>query len=112
MQPDNTFENRKKPRGIQLLMDIADLNTAELIAAGIDSAIARKIALSVSEKIRNTYGGEKIYFCKGTVIDVNRRHWQIWDEFTGRNHFQLAKKFNLSVRQVEKIIARCRDESR
>ena len=105
-----TDTNDNEARGTQLLMDMIDANTEALIAAGIDSEAARVAALKAIDFVRKNYGGETIYITKGVVIDVTKKHWQIWDEFTGGNKLALAKKYNLSVRMIEKIIARCRSE--
>lgn len=99
-----------EPRGLQVLLTIADANTTALIEAGIEAEQARKVGLQVADQVRNLHGGEQIYIPKGVALVLRERDWQIWEESTGRNHLVLAKKYDLTDRQIYNIIARCRIE--
>jgi Mor family transcriptional regulator len=60
-----------------------------------------------SEKIVQTlqryYGGIPVYLPK-IKTDLETRNAKIWQKFTGNNHAQLCREFNLSYQQVCRII--------
>lgn len=49
--------------------------------------------------------GSGIYVSKGHLWYVDETHRRIYSRFTGANHAQLAREFNLTVRQIYNIIA-------
>ncbi len=77
---------------------------ARLEGKGIAPEQAEAFADEVVEAIWREYGGERVYFPKGTCLDPD----QVWAEFNGRNHQKLARKFNCTVRRIERIVARKR----
>lgn len=48
--------------------------------------------------------GDVLYVPKGFAITIEKRDWDIWHEFTGANHAELAKKYDMTVRQIYKRI--------
>ncbi len=44
------------------------------------------------------------------TLVLSERDRQIWGEFKGDNYYALAKKFELTERQIRYIITRVRDE--
>ena len=48
-------------------------------------------------------GGQNIYLSKGVVMHVTARDRQMFAEFSGNNHFQLARKYGLTVQRVRQV---------
>ncbi len=107
-----TMKNDKKLRGQGFLLLIADINTEALIESGIDPENARKISLQAADSVRKAFGGTSVYLPRLFSLEVSKKHWEIFNNFDGTNTFELAKKYDLSIRQIEKILKRCRTEER
>ncbi|MBD1584857.1 Mor transcription activator family protein [Pseudoalteromonas sp. S16_S37] len=80
----------------------------ELVAEGTKEALgddaATKLGLDVIDTVRTTFGGEYVYVCKGRKLDAMLKSNQMWAEFRGNNHRELAKKFGCSVQWVYTVI--------
>ena len=101
---------------------MADSRIPELIADLEDQAIAcllasvphinRPTAVQISKKLAryltDNWRGQIIYYPKNTGGELDERDKQIWAEFDGKNHQQLAKKYNLATQQIYQIIKRAR----
>lgn len=69
-----------------------------------DRELADCIGLENFKNLVRNYGGENIYVKVPTnmCIDIRNRH--ICSEFNGGNYKQLARKYNLSIVSVYRII--------
>lgn len=67
---------------------------------------AETLARELAEDIRINFGGGLIYIPKGSSYDRYQRDIDIWREFNGRNHFDLARKYHLGVAAIYDILAR------
>jgi len=97
-------------QGLEALLEIARVVQEQLQSDGFDDSKARDIALKASEKVRQLYGGSEVYIPKGVALIINDRDWQIWREFDGANHAELARKYDTTPRHIYRIVARCREE--
>lgn len=88
-------------RGPELLVDLVD-KTAEVLQqqAGLAPETARLCAEAVASRMRSEWGGQQVYFPKGAAADISTRDVQLYQEFNGHNHEQLARKYNMSVQWV------------
>ncbi|GAC1453180.1 MAG: hypothetical protein PVSMB11_13410 [Desulfuromonadaceae bacterium] len=66
---------------------------------------ARKAAEMAMEIIYNHSAGSALYIAKGHLWAVTEKHRRIYRRFTGANHTQLAREFDLTSRQIYSIIA-------
>lgn len=66
--------------------------------------IAKLIGLNPTLKLAARYSGEALYIPKYDAITRAVRDRAIKVEFTGTNHKELARKFNLTSRIIRKII--------
>lgn len=90
-------------KGPELLADLRDHAEAVFLAmTDIDADTAGKIARELTDRMRSNWGGQLIYFPKGDSIEIAERDLQMYDDFTGKNHDELARKYNISVQQVYK----------
>lgn len=100
----------KKRPGVEFLLKVATAIQRELEETGIQSKDARKVALRVVEMIRHENGGTEVYIPKGVALTLIQRDWQIWEEFDGTNYSALAREYQLTTRQIRRVIVRCRKE--
>lgn len=97
--------SRRQCKGPELLSDLIDTIVATLTArAAIDRQQATILAHSIAESMALQWGGQSIYFPKWMVRRLSERDQMIYDEFTGDNHAELARKYNMSVQWVYQII--------
>jgi len=92
------------------MTEFVQVLSAAAIRNGIskDKADADQIARWVVLTLGVHFGGRQVYLPKGDVLYAALRDVKMWQEFTGHNHEQLAKKYNLSVVAVYKIIGQQR----
>lgn len=78
------------------MIKIEDLN-------GEQKEVANTIGIDAYLKLVKTFGGDSIYLAKQETIDNLHRDMKIVEEFNG-DYTKLAKKYNLTVRTIRKII--------
>lgn len=88
----------------EILQDLKATVASALIDNGIDEAVARHSAHQAAEAIRKNWGGTPIYICKGQDYELSKRDQQIWSEFTGRNHHELCRKYDITYQWLCKIV--------
>lgn len=71
---------------------------------------ARKQAEFAMGVIQSNAGGSGIYIGKGHLWAITEKHRRIYHRFTGANHLQLAREFDLTERQIYVIVERCQQE--
>lgn len=96
----------------ELLADLVDRTVDIAIRHGIDPDTADAIALALEEEMSTCWGGQVIYFPKGMRKRVTEKHLQIYQEFTGHNHAELAQRHGMSMHWVYTIIKRVGDAIR
>lgn len=52
--------------------------------------------------------GEQLYFAKGQSYSLDVRDQEIYAEFNGRNHHQLARKYGVAPRHIYRLVRRAR----
>jgi Mor family transcriptional regulator len=90
---------------------VVQISAAFIEEMKMDPAAARSCASLAVETIRESAKGGVLYVAKGHLYAITERHRAIYRRFTGHNHFQLAKEFDLSERQIYTIIERIGAES-
>jgi Mor family transcriptional regulator len=66
----------------------------------VDSSIADKIIAD----IRKSFGGGFIYVKKDKVSKTEKRHAEIKRRFTGNNHWDLAREFDVGMSQIYRVL--------
>ena len=92
----------------ELIADLEDQACACLLAHVPQISRCAAISKQLSRHITDNWRGQIIYFPKNTGGELDERDRQIWAEFDGKNHQQLAKKYNLATQQIYQIIKRAR----
>jgi len=94
----------------EVLADLRESLTAALMKKGIKTSLALQCAHEAAETIRREWGGTSVYICKGLDYELSRRDLEIWSNFSGHNHRQLCKKYNITNVWLYKIIKKQRSE--
>lgn len=100
-----------RSKGPELLIDLTEhiaIALAELVS--MESAKAQHVAKEVSDRMAAHWGGQNIYFPMGQSIKLSRRDRQIYDDFNGSNHSDLARKYGVSLQWIYKIVKAVRKE--
>ncbi|KWZ43775.1 DNA-binding protein [Burkholderia savannae] len=107
MRSDVTF----KSKGPELLVDLAQHVAHTLTElANIDAVQAEQLGREIADRMAMHWGGQNIYFPMGASYRLSQRDRQIFDEFRGDNHGELARKYGVSLQWVYKIIKAVRRE--
>lgn len=72
--------------------------------ASLDDNNAKRLAVSISKAIIEDFGGEVVYIPKGILLPLSGRDWEIYNNFNGNNHRELAHEYKVSVAWVYQII--------
>lgn len=95
----------------ELLRDMVDkikLALAELCT--LDSEKASEIATTIVDRMAADWGGQNIYFPMGLVYKLSKRDRQIYTDFNGSNHAELARRYNVTATHIYRIIRAVREE--
>lgn len=63
------------------------------------------LAQAATERVREHLGGQLIYFPKGLAYETRRMYEEVWRDFNGKNHADLARKYKRSTMQIYRIVA-------
>lgn len=95
-------------RRSELLADVHAQAAALLREFGIDAEIADQVGCALADHLAQNWGGQNFTIPMDHHYRVSKRDQAIYSEFDGRNHHVLARKFNMSVRGIYKVIKRVR----
>ncbi len=93
-------------RGSALLIDLKDHTATLLKEAKIDDSKSEQVANELMLHISSHWGGQMLYIGKDHAFHADKRDMQIYNEFNGNNHFELAEKFDLTVVYIYRIVKR------
>jgi Mor family transcriptional regulator len=94
-----------RSKGPELLVDLAQNVAGALIdLAGIEADIAEQLGREIADRMAGHWGGQNIYFPMGLSYKLSKRDQQIFTEFNGLNHSELARKYHVSLQWIYKIV--------
>lgn len=93
-----------RARTAEFLIALHDHLCAGLKNTGVKQEAAEGIADHVIDQVRATFGGEPLYIPKGIGMDAVLKHHEIYRQFNGHNHHELARLHNVSVQWVYYIV--------
>lgn len=100
-----------KSKGPELLVSLADhVADSAKDVLGISGSTAEHLGQEVAIRISQIWGGQLVYFPSGTQLKSAQTHVQIYENFNGRNHGEVAAKFGVSVQHVYKVVKLIRKE--
>lgn len=92
----------------EIIGDIAYLFANLLIKRGYGQEAANDVAFEAADAVRKEFGGQIIYFPKGTKFELEGKADEIFNKFTGANQRELAAEYGVSVPHVYRVIAKVR----
>lgn len=92
----------------ELLEELAEVVAASILENGGNSDLAKDAGQHVAETMSLMWGGQTIYFPKGVRARLHKKHLKIWEDFTGDNHSELARRYDMSVQHIYNIISAVR----
>lgn len=98
------------PEYPELLRELADVVQRELQSTGLDMRQAGAVAETVAEHVRERFGGVPNYWPKGHTWRHRKRLAEMWADFRGNNHAELARKYGMCVQRVYYNLAVYRSE--
>lgn len=75
-----------------------------LLSKNIPELVAHEVSTLVGEQIEDECGGLTLYVSKKRIKKANLKREAIYQEFTGQNHKQLAKKHQVSVVHIYRLL--------
>jgi Mor family transcriptional regulator len=94
----------------EMLMDLYDHTSAAARAAGLSADDADKLALDVVDQLGEIWAGQQLYFGKGCIMRLRKRDLDIYNEFTGKNHAELAAKYKVSTVWIYAVIRKVKQQ--
>lgn len=103
--------NNFRSKGPELLVELAQ-HTASTVSEiiNVEPELAEQIGEAVANRMMQVWGGQNVYFPMGMVWKVSLRDREIFNEFNGKNHHELARKFGVSVQWIYSVVKRVRKE--
>lgn len=100
-----------RSKGPELLVDMAQHVSGCLVELlEIEKDKADHVSQEIANRMAAHWGGQNIYFPMGLSYKLSQRDQQIYDEFSGENHSDLARKYGVSLQWIYKIIKTVRKE--
>ncbi|AWX15214.1 transcriptional regulator [Mergibacter septicus] len=91
----------------EILLDLAkDIELTLVKKTDIKTESAREIGIEIAQAISKNWGGSVVYIPRNLIFRLNERDRKIFNEFNGKNHRELAKKYGVSMQWVYTIIKR------
>lgn len=101
--------NQNKNLAPAFIQDMTKLGTNIIHNfADIPPESAEQIAHHIAHSMISHWGGSMLYIPKNNPATLHKRDLQIWRDFTGNNHHELAQKYNLSMVTIYQILAKVR----
>ncbi|VVE05741.1 Mor transcription activator family protein [Pandoraea nosoerga] len=108
---DSRLKGDFKSKGPELLVDLAEQCVLVLLeSAGLDADKATQVGREIADRMAAHWGGQNIYFPMGLSYKLSQRDRQIYDDFNGANHSELARKYGVSLQWIYKIVKTVRQE--
>ena len=90
----------------ELLSDLAAHITQVLLDHGVEQDVADQAGIASADFLADHWGGQLISIPMDHKFRVASRDLQIWREFRGNNHAELARRYGMTLRGIYKVIAR------
>jgi Mor family transcriptional regulator len=98
-------DKKYRSQGPELLDDMAKKIAQILVELlDLDKDISEQVGIESANRMSTEWGGQMIYFPMGVARKISARDAQIYIDFTGSNHADLAKKYGISIVWLYKII--------
>jgi len=86
------------------MLNIEKITSLEQLS-GDQREIAETVGLEAYKNLVERFGGCQLYIQKSETISKEIRNQEIKKSFSGNNYRELAKKYNLSMVTIRKIVS-------
>ena len=93
----------KDKQGTEFLMGMTAQLAECLVKAGVSEEVENKSAWDAVDHIRKEHGGLNVYIPKGKSLNAVLQQMKIFEECTGNNLPDLAKKYDYSIQHVYRV---------
>jgi len=107
-----SLESRMNKKRESLLSDLVHYVERCLLDHEIPPEVAATTATSLAARLADYWGGQNFTFPKDYMWKLGRVELEIYDQVHGDNLDEVARKYNMSVRGLRKLMARVRDRIR
>jgi Mor family transcriptional regulator len=90
----------------ELLSDVESRAAAVAKEYGLSDEHAEQLGIEVANDLANHWGGSMISFPKDHPFKISKRDEEIYEKFTGNNHGELARAYNITTRAIYKIVSK------
>lgn len=96
-------------RGGDLLSETIE-PVAKVIQESLDvsAELAEATSVEITTLPAHLWGGQVVYIPKGVSIQTSKLYQQIYDDWKGRNHDEVATKHGVCVQLVYKVVKQMR----
>ena len=108
---------RLSSEGPEYLLDLVHNSADVLLKAGLSAELAKDIAITIAMRQAEQWGGQQIYFAKGTwngraapCFKLEERDWKIYHEYDGTNRQEVCTRHGVSKPRLYQILAACRQK--
>lgn len=109
----NKHSGRYSQTGTAFFEDVVAHGAHSLCAlTNMTPESAEQVAHHLAVALQSHWGGSMLYVPKTDHLRAHKRDLQIWNDFTGDNHNELGRKYDLSVITIYQILARVREQLR
>jgi Mor family transcriptional regulator len=100
-----------RSKGPELLVDLAAHCASALRdTTDLDKDKADQVGREIAERMASHWGGQNVYFPMGLSYKLSQRDRQIFEDFNGTNHSDLARKYGVSLQWIYKVVKTVRQE--
>lgn len=93
----------------ELLDDVSAHTKELLVSLGVASEQAQRCGVELADWLAKHWGGQLINIPKDYRYKLAQRDEEIYADFDGFNHAELAKKYGMTTRGIYKVLGRVRN---
>lgn len=101
-----TEDSRMAVKRHELFEDVMALVEKTLVEHDVKSFHAGIAGAAVADRLADHWGGQNFTFPKDSRRKLTKRELQIFDDWSGDNWSDLARKYDMAERTVRRVIAR------
>ncbi len=95
---------RGKKNAAEMISRLVDIGVDVIMKLGVDQDLARTSMRKIANSLCAEYGGGVMYIPKDREYGASERDEKIWNEFSGDNVPELAKRYDLTEQMIYQII--------
>lgn len=98
--------SRSEKNRAELLLDVATHASHLAVELGFAKDVSDQLGSALADHLAEHWAGQIITIPRDYAFKLSERDLKIWEEFDGHNHSQLARKYDLSVNAIYRLLKR------